>query len=218
MAKSEPEKAVPRSAGRPRSEETRRLILQSTLDLLRLETLSSITVEAIARQAGVSKATIYRWWNSKALIVVDAFVEHHIVRTPLRRDLCPREAIAQHMRDLVEQYSGFGGQLVGQIIAEGRSDETIAREFRSRFHYGRRAVVREVLEEWRLTGDIAPQTNTEMLMDLLYGPIYMRLMLGHAPLDERFVEDLQVYVFELLDAAKACAIDPAPDASQSGGG
>jgi AcrR family transcriptional regulator len=187
-----------RSAGRPRSEKTRRLILQTTLALLEKETLQSITIEAIAKAAGVSKATIYRWWDSKALIVMEAFIEHHIIRTPMRRDLPPREAIALHMRDLVQQYAGWGGRIVAQLLAEGQSDPFIAREFRSRFHYGRRAVVKEVLEEWRASGEIDPDTNIEMLMDVLYAPIYMRLMVGHAPLDARFIVDLQRYVFSLL--------------------
>ena len=187
-----------KGAGRPRSEETRLVILRATLDLLREETLQTITIEAIAKEAGVSKATIYRWWNSKALIVMDAFIEHHLVHTPMHRDLSPGEAIAQHLRDLVEQYAGFGGQVVSQIIAAGRSDPAIAREFRARFYYGRRAVVREMLEEWRRTGEIASDTNVEVLMDLLYAPIYMRLMLGHAPLDAQFMEEFQRYVFPLL--------------------
>lgn len=189
-----------RGVGRPRSEATRKVILRATLDLLRSETMQSITTEAIAKAAGVSKATIYRWWSSKALIVMDAFIEHHIVSTPMRRDLKPAEAIAQHMHDLVEQYAGFGGQIVGQILAEGRSDPAIAREFRSRFHYGRRAVVRETLEEWRNTGEISADTDIEILMDVLYGPIYMRLMVGHAPLDARFVNSLHRFIFPLLGA------------------
>lgn len=192
-----------RGVGRPRSEATRKVILCATLDLLRRETLQSITTEAIAKAAGVSKATIYRWWSSKALIVMDAFIEHHIVSTPMRRGLKPGEAIAQHMHDLVEQYAGFGGQIVGQILAKGRSDPIIAREFRSRFHYGRRAVVRETLEEWRNSGEISPDTDIEILMDVLYGPIYMRLMVGHAPLDARFVDDLQRFIFPLLGAESA---------------
>ena len=104
----------------------------------------------------------------------------------------------EHMRDLVEQYSGFGGKIVAQIVADGQSDPVVAREFRARFHYGRRAVVREALEEWRCSGEIPADTNIEMLMDVLYGPIYMRLMLGHAPLDSRFMIDYQRYVFPLL--------------------
>lgn len=200
MEKKTTETAKSRSVGRPRSEATRKVILSATLDLLRKETLQSITTEAIAKAAGVSKATIYRWWTSKALIVMDAFIEHHIVSTPMRRDLLPGHAIAQHMRDLVEQYSGFGGQIVGQILAEGRSDPGIAREFRSRFHYGRRAVVREIMEDWRNSGEISATTDIEMLMDVLYGPIYMRLMVGHAPMDARFVDDLQRFIYPLLGA------------------
>lgn len=187
-----------RSVGRPRSEKTRRLILKTTLSLLEHEPLQAITIEAIAKEAGVSKATIYRWWNSKALIVMDAFIEHHIIKTPMRRDLGPRAAIAQHMESLVEQYAGFGGRIVAQLLAESQSDPEIGRVFRERFHYNRRAVVREVMEEWRRSGEIDPDTNIEMLMDVLYAPVYMRLMVGHAPLDERFVADLQAFVFGLL--------------------
>ncbi|MEH3107830.1 MAG: TetR/AcrR family transcriptional regulator [Sphingomonas fennica] len=183
--------------------------MRTTLELLKQESLQSITIEAIAKNAGVSKATIYRWWDSKALIAIDAFMEHHLIHTPMRRDLKPSDAIAQHMRDLAEQYRGFGGRIVAQILAEGQSDPVIAREFRSRFHYGRRAVVREVLEEWRRSGEISERTNIEVLMDVLYGPIYMRLMVGHAPIDARFVIDYQRYIFPLLGApAPADVIAP----------
>jgi len=199
-----------RSAGRPRSEETRRMILKSVLALLEKETLQGITMEAIAKEAGVSKATIYRWWSSKALVVIDAFIEHHVIRTPMRRDLPPGEAIAQHMRALVEQYSGWGGRIVAQIIAEAQADPAIGREFRERFHYGRRAVVREVLDEWRRTGEIDPETDIEMLMDVLYSPIYMRLLVGHAPLDGRFIDDLLAYIFPLLKKGVATAKDVVP--------
>jgi AcrR family transcriptional regulator len=200
MSKAVVELEKPRSAGRPRSEETRRLILKTTLALLEKETLQSITIEAIAKAAGVSKATIYRWWNSKALIVIDAFIEHHIIKTPMRRDLPPGEAIARHMLDLVRQYAGWGGRIVAQILAEAQSDPVIGREFRERFHYGRRAVVREMMDEWRRGGEIHPDTNIEMLMDVLYAPIYMRLIVGHAPLDEHFVRDLHRFIYPLLGA------------------
>src|SRR5262245_24160005 len=118
----------PRAGGRPRNEATRLLILRTTLELLRKETLQAITIEAIAKAAGVSKATIYRWWSSKTAIVIDAFIEHHIVRTPMRHDLPPGEAIVDHMRHLIEQYSGWPGQIVAQIVGEAQSDPSIRRE------------------------------------------------------------------------------------------
>jgi AcrR family transcriptional regulator len=187
-----------RRAGRPRSESVRRLILKTTLDLLQEQTVQAITIEAVAKAAGVSKATIYRWWNSKAAIVIDAFVEHHIVRTPMRRDIPPGDAIAQHLLQLIEQYSGWPGRIVAQILAEAQGDPSIGRDFRERFHYGRRAVVRETMEEWRRSGAIAADTNVEMLMDVLYSPVYMRLLVGHAPLDQKFGQELIGFVYKLL--------------------
>lgn len=185
-------------AGRPRSEATRRQILDAVISLLQDKSIQAISIEAIAREAGVSKATIYRWWDSKASVVIDAFIEHHLVKTTFPRDLRPRDAIAHHFRSLVTQYSGWPGRLVAQIIAEGQSDPNVLRVFRERFHYGRRAVVREMLEEWKSSGDIPGDTNVEVLMDLIYGPVYMRLMIGHAPLDEAFAESHIGYVCHLL--------------------
>jgi AcrR family transcriptional regulator len=188
-----------RAGGRPRNEATRLLILKTALELLKTETLQSITIEAIAKAAGVSKATIYRWWTSKASIVIDAFIEHHIVRTPMRHDLPPGEAIVDHMQHLIEQYSGWPGKIVAQILGEAQSQPSIGREFRERFHYGRRAVVREAIERWRVSGQIDRNIDTEMLMDILYSPIYMRLLVGHAPLDEKFATQLPTFIFSLLN-------------------
>jgi AcrR family transcriptional regulator len=189
-----------RRLGRPRSEATRRSILVATIDLLQRETIQSLTIEAIARHAGVGKATIYRWWDSKALIVIDAFIEHHIVKTPMPRDLPPAEALAVHFTSLVHEYAGWSGRIVAQIIAEGQTDPAVLREFRERFHYGRRAVVREVLEGWRRDGLINAPADIEMLSDLIYAPVYMRLLIGHSPLDDAFVRSHLAYVYRLLGA------------------
>ncbi|MCY1301286.1 putative HTH-type transcriptional regulator [compost metagenome] len=188
------------SVGRPRSEATRLQILDATIKLLQESSIQSISIEAIAREAGVSKATIYRWWDSKALVVIDAFIENHLIKTTLPLELGPREAIAQHFRSLVTQYSGLSGRLVAQIIAEGQSDPSILRAFRERFHYGRRAVIREALEDWKSTGEISSDTNIEILMDVIYGAVYMRLMIGHAPLNDEFASSHIDYIYQLLDA------------------
>ena len=189
-----------RSVGRPRSEATRSQILATAIRLLQEQSVQAITIEAIAREAGVGKATIYRWWNSKALLVIDAFMENHVVKTPMPRHRSPAEALALHIASIVQEYAGWPGRIVAQIIAEGQSDPDVLREFRERFHYGRRAVVREVLQTWCREADIAAPPNIESLGDLLYAPIYMRLLLGHAPLDEVFVREHLSYVFTLLGA------------------
>lgn len=188
----------PRSPGRPRNETTRALILAATMRLLRKQTVQAITMEAIAREAGAGKTTIYRWWPSKALVVIDAFMERHVVNTPLRADLAPGDAIAHHMLSLVEQYSGWSGRIVAQLIAEGQADPAVMREFRERFYYGRRALVREVLERWRHTGGLEPSVNLDLLADALYAPVYLRLLMGHAPLDADFVREHIGLMYGLL--------------------
>src|SRR3954463_16498519 len=96
-----------------RSEGSRQAILQSTLELLGVEggagpgtTVQRLTIEAIAKRAGVSKTTIYRWWDSKAAVVLDAFVVEYLPRTAVRSDLPFREALLDHLSAVVRQYAG----------------------------------------------------------------------------------------------------------------
>lgn len=192
------EKPRAKGGGRPRSEATRRAILSATLFLLKSESVQSITIEAIARQAGVSKATIYRWWNSKASVAIDAFIENHLVHTPIREDLHPAEALLIHWRALAEQYRGAPGRIVAQILAEGQSDPAVLREFRQRFHYGRRAVVREVVQQIQAMHALPDGIGNEFFMDLLYAAIYMRLLWDHATIDDEFVQSHPLKVFRIV--------------------
>lgn len=189
-----------RRIGRPRDPSAHRKILETTLTLLETQSLQDLTIEAIAKEAGVSKVTIYRWWPSKAMLVIEAFTEAHLVRTPMQRDLPPGARLAKHLAMLSEQYAGFPGRVVAQIIAEGQHNPETLRAFREQFHYGRRAVVREVMEEWKQSGEIDASYEVEDLMDLLYAPVYMRLMLGHGALDRSFVERHVRFAYTLLGA------------------
>ncbi|RQR51642.1 TetR/AcrR family transcriptional regulator [Burkholderia sp. Bp9140] len=175
-------------------------ILAATARLLESRTVQSISIEAIAREAGVGKATIYRWWDAKALVVIDAFMEHHIVKTPMPRNLPPGKAIATHLVSLIHEYAGWSGRIVAQIIAEGQADPAVLRVFRERFHYGRRALVREMLEAWCVAERIRAPENVELLAELLYAPVYMRLMTGVGALDDRFAQEHIDYTYALLGA------------------
>ena len=75
-----------RTAGRPRSERARAATLEAAGELLDERGLAALSVDAIATRAGVSKATIYRWWPSKGAVVMDAFLE----RTS------PHDAVPRH--------------------------------------------------------------------------------------------------------------------------
>lgn len=187
-----------RAPGRARSDASRIAILNAALRLLETQNLQQITIESIAREAEVGKATIYRWWPSKASIVIEAFVQNHIVHTPMRTDVSVLEALRQHMHSLIEQYAGWSGRVVAQILAEGQSNPQVLREFRERFFHGRRAMVREVLELGVRRGEIRADMDADLLMDFMYATIYFRLILQHLPLDQHHAEELSKTMLSVI--------------------
>jgi len=187
-----------RGTGRPRSETTRKAILQAALSLIQESSVQAITIEAIAKEAGVSKATIYRWWDSKASVVIDAFIEDHIVHTPMRHDLSPTEAIVHHWRALAEQYSGMAGRIVAQILAECQSSPAVHREFRERFFYGRRAVVQESFNALHRAFPETEWLENEYLMEMLYASVYSRLIWGYPAIDRKFIAEYPIVVFKAI--------------------
>ena len=188
----------PKRRGRPRDDSSRRAILAATLQLLRTETVQSVTMEAIAKAAGVSKATIYRWWTSKAAVVIDAFMEHHIVSTPMDETVDSVQALTQHVGLLAQQYRGRPGRLVAQIIAEGQSDPAVLTAFRERFSNDRAELVMRVIEAGKKRGELRKDISTETIAECLYAPIYFRLLLGNLPLSRPLAERHAKTVLELF--------------------
>jgi AcrR family transcriptional regulator len=173
-----------------RSETSRKAILEATSELLAETTVQKLSIEAIAKRAGVGKTTIYRWWPSKAAVVIDAFVEHHLVRTPIREDLPALEAITEHLTSLVAQYGSPQGRLVAQIIAECQYDESTLHEFRERFWDGRRAATRALVERAVREGDLRDDLEPDLMVELVYSAVYVRLLFGYRELDRAFAEQI----------------------------
>src|ERR671914_364061 len=135
-AKNDPPARPP---GRPRSERAHRAILQAANDLLESEGFAAVTMEAIAERAGVSKATVYRWWPNRAAVVMDGFLSIVSSEVPFPHTGRAREDIRIHMRRLSEAFSGKIGRTVAALIAEGQSDPELAEALRSRWLSVRRA-------------------------------------------------------------------------------
>jgi AcrR family transcriptional regulator len=189
-----------RPPGRPRSERAHRAILQAANDLLETEGFAAVTVEAIAERAGVSKATVYRWWPNRAAVVMDGFLSIVSSEVPFPHTGRAREDIRIHMRRLAEAFSGKIGSTVAALIAEGQSDPELAEALRSRWLSVRRAEAREILELGIERGELREDLDPEVAVDVLYGPIYYRMLVGHAPLDDDFADALADHVFSGLGA------------------
>ncbi|WP_324650628.1 TetR/AcrR family transcriptional regulator [Georgenia sp. H159] len=178
-----------------RSEESRQAILRSTLKLLGVgarggTTIQKLSIEAIAKHAGVSKSTIYRWWDNKAAVVIDAFVTAYLSHTPVRDDVPFEEALREHVAAVVHQYAGLDGKLVAQLIAEAQYDPATLEEFHNRFWLGRRSAVEALIQRGVEEGVVRSDIDPSMLANLAYSPIYLRLLLQQGPLDDTFAAEL----------------------------
>ncbi len=179
-----------RAPGRPRSEEARLSILRSTLKLLAKKGFSELTIEAVAAHAGVGKATVYRWWPDKAALIADAFANNttgklHFPDTgSLHRDM------SQQMQQLIKIFRSRRGRIVSAMLGAGQSDRNLIAAFRERFMMPRRQEAYATLRRAIKRGQLRKNVDMDLLLDSLYGPIYMRFLIQHDSLTPQFVEGL----------------------------
>src|SRR5258705_11539002 len=113
--------------GRPRSAAaaSHDAILGAVYDLLHGKSVRDLTVEEVARRAGVGKPTIYKWWPSKAALVMAMFDERIIGELAGPDARTAADAIRGPVTELVRRLSGFHGKVAAAIIAEGQSDPAV---------------------------------------------------------------------------------------------
>lgn len=180
-----------RPPGRPRSEHSRRAILRSTLKLLRKEGgFPDLSIEAIASDANVSKATVYRWWPSKAALVADAFAESSVDELQFPDTGSVHTDMNLQMRKLIRVFRSERGKVVAALLAGGQSDPELIEAFRERFLWPRRRQAYRTLQRGVDRGELPPTTDLNLILDSLYGPIYMRFLIRHAELNDEFVDQL----------------------------
>jgi AcrR family transcriptional regulator len=179
-----------RSPGRPRSEQARLAILRSTLKLLEKNGFSELNIEAVAAKAGVGKATVYRWWPNKAALIADAFASSATRKLHFPDTGSVRTDMSQQMRQLIKIFRSRRGRIVAAILGGGQSDRALIAAFRDRFLWPRRREAYATLQRGILRGELPEDADLDLLLDSLYGPIYMRFLIRHDKLTPDFVDGL----------------------------
>ncbi len=179
-----------RSPGRPRSEESRVSILRSTLKLLKETGFAQLSIEAIAADAEVSKATVYRWWPTKATLVADAFSASADDELRFPDTGSVRKDMSLQMRQVVRVFRSPRGKVVAALLAGGQSDPALIAAFRERFLWPRRQQAYHTLQRGIDRGELPADLDLDLALDALYGPIYMRFLIRHSELEERFADEL----------------------------
>jgi AcrR family transcriptional regulator len=183
------ELAEPAPRGRPRSAKAHEAILEAAAGLLLEHGLAAVSMDAVAARAGVSKATIYRWWPTKETLALDALYAEWTLAAPVPKDTGSLRG------DLIELLSPWVrlvaaqpyARVIAALLANTRTDPAFAAEYRRRVIEPRRGQAREIFRRAIERGEVPADLDLEVALDLIYGPLYLRLLQDHAPLDDGFV-------------------------------
>jgi AcrR family transcriptional regulator len=181
----------PPRRGRPRSERARTAVLSAAAELLLTQGLEAVSMDAVAERAGVSKATIYRWWPTKETLALDALHREWATARPARdTGSLPGDLLALVRPWLRRVRSRSHGRVIAALVAKAHTDPEFAEQYRTRFVGARREQPRAVFRRAIERGEIPEDTEVEVALDLLYGPLYHRLLQGHAPPTDAFLHDV----------------------------
>ncbi|WP_406301719.1 TetR/AcrR family transcriptional regulator [Streptomyces sp. NBC_00879] len=167
-----------RSSGRPRSAEKDSAILQAALQLLASHGYTRMTLDQVAKAAGVSKSTIHLRWKTKADLLTAALEAARMAEAPpatgdTRTDLV---AILRDFAATVERVRGMA--LIGTCLAEEAHTPELLALLRERTVLPRRALLRAVLEQARTRGEVRRDADLEAATSALLGPFYADYMAG----------------------------------------
>lgn len=177
-----------RGRGRPRDEDARARILQASL--LSLEELGypRVTCHSIAEKAGASKSTIYRWWPNKEAVMLEALRDAVAKELPFPDTGNLRDDIRIQLHNFVKILSGPRSRIFQGMIAAAQSDPKVAEAFVSIWVQPRREFAISGMQRYR--SQLPAKLNLEVVLDAIYGPLYYRLLISHAPLTVEFADEI----------------------------
>ncbi|MEV7323993.1 TetR/AcrR family transcriptional regulator [Streptomyces sp. NPDC093970] len=189
-----------RGRGRRPADEVRADVLRTVGELLLSEGMGDLTFERVARAAGVSKTTLYKWWPSRGALALDGYF-HAVEDTLAFPDTGDVRA------DLLAQLRAFaqvmtrtpGGRVLTELIGESQTDRDLATAYRKLYSAERRRLAGERLRRAQELGQIRADTDVQILVDQLWGAVYHRLLIPDEPVTDDFVAGL---VGNVLDGVR----------------
>jgi AcrR family transcriptional regulator len=174
---------APSKRGRPKSKASYERALAVARDILLTQGFGRLTMDAVASQSGVSKPTLYRHWANAQQLAMAALVPRaeiegaHIGQTA-------RARLTNQLETLIETFATTRGRQIAVALASADPDSEYTRAFRNRVLLTSREIGREIVEGAIRQGEFARPSDLEALLDMIYGPIFYRLFMGHLPLNK----------------------------------
>jgi AcrR family transcriptional regulator len=174
-----------------RSEQARQAVLEAADDLLVERGFAGVTIEGIAARAGVAKQTIYRWWPSKVDILLDAFIDD------MAQHLTPPDLgdlgldLHTHLSNLADFLThGDAGAVFRALVGQAQHDPELATRLRTDYLSQQRARDRLPLQRAVERGQLPSDTDLELAIDQLLGPIHYRVLVTGQPVPRPYTDRL----------------------------
>jgi AcrR family transcriptional regulator len=179
-----------RPAGRPRSQASRAAILDAAYGFLQSQTVASISTVQIARKAGVSTATVYRWWSTKEALLLGAFLNQADHALVLNSEGPPLQRLQEYVLQVGRFFTGENGIVVARLLTAIQDNPVLRKEFLERVYSPRdqevRALVKEAIKQRQLPAGV----QVSVFLDSIVGPLLARLLMRHERIDEAFVKSV----------------------------
>tara|TARA_R110002126_G_scaffold75749_3_gene189010 strand:+ start:25083 stop:25721 length:639 start_codon:yes stop_codon:yes gene_type:complete len=173
-----------RHVGRPRDERAHRLILEATTALVLERGFDGLTIEGVARRAGVAKTTIYRWWKNKVDLLAETCAQD-LSRAPLD----PTESLQGDLvgllrQELAVQASPMAHKVLPGLMARMAEDDALRKAFESRFPIAPGACTHKTLERARVRDEVDGTDDAALLREMIAGVVFWRLHVCHLETSE----------------------------------
>ncbi len=178
--------------GRPRSENaaSHAMVMDAVYALLQERPLRDLTIDAVAKRAGVGKPTIYRWWPTKTTLVLAMFGERLVPDRDIPQCGSAEAMIRLRVQRLIEQFGGMFGKVMADLIAEGQADPALLCQLYDRHIRHRRTATAAEVQRGKADGEFRADLDADLFIDAVFGPIYYHLLLRSAALTTAYGERL----------------------------
>jgi AcrR family transcriptional regulator len=180
--------------GRPRSEHSHEAILDAVLRLLEDEGYGALTIEGVARQAGVGKQTIYRWWKCRAELVLEAYANHTSSKIPISDKGSLRADLEVFLIAGCKRLTDISGPIMRGLMADAVLDDEFREVLLEAFLNKRKVAFKGLLARGVRRGELSSEADLNVICDVVFGAIWHRLLLKQGRLDVRFARQLAALV------------------------
>jgi AcrR family transcriptional regulator len=185
--------------GRPRDERIDIEVVAAVLSTLQWGGYGAVTMEGVARKVNRARTSIYRRWPTKRHLVAYAVVSE-MGGNPAADTGTLRKDLEAAVETLLKAFGGPLGQALPGLVADMARDEELAQTIRSQVLATRRDSMRVAFERARARGEIRSDLDIEMVLDMLTGPFYYRILFRHAPITRRSTRTAVEYVLRVAAA------------------